>query len=945
MKYSKIAIVTLLLCSQLSVASFASKNEPTTEIIKSPNDSRHYQTFTLANGLEVLLASDESLSETAVSLTVGVGQYQDPTSQPGLAHYVEHMIFMGSKKHPEPGAMMKYIKANNGYVNAMTEAEQTTYLFKVATEQFTPAIALFTDAIKAPLFTQELSKKELNAIDSEWQRARQTDGFTINRVNALTSNNNHPKIKFGAGNLTSLSDKKGSILQEELIHFYQQYYSANIMKLALVGNQSLADLKKIAQHYFADIPNHNIERPNTQLAAFEQADLQKNIYLKTQVATDTLMLQFPLTSNLTTWHSKPNKYVEYLLSSQEQGTLASLLLKKGLIEAMQPMFMPNSYGQDGTAIIMFVLTDQGIKQKHNIITAFNDYIALISEQGINQQYADELANMLKNQFDNFQNPSAIQLAGMFSRKMLTIDTRDILQFDTHFTGLNKLAIDHVVKQLSPKKMRIWHISDAQETDSDLVYANGSYRIEDIKQSDTLALTHSTLKVNLPAPAEIELAEPEMQLTDNIARPEKIFTADGIQAWLMNSQHFSRSEGMISISLESKVFQKDAKHHAMTNTFIIALSKELQRIATRAQQRHQVYISASQNKWGNLAINFAGKSVKQEKYIKQLVDKIQSIELSQKKLNGALKLYRESLANIEKAPLRQQAEVEFGIMMKSSPMQWSIEEIISASNKITLADFKAFQQALLTTSYVDVFAFGKYNSATITKIAKNVRNTLGETTQTTKPHYKKSYQVVAGTMVNNKIDISLDNVFLKDTYIYPKESEEVEAQLMVLNKLFESSLFKALRTEKQMAYEVGSHVDEVHKRPTFSLFIQSNNTDLSTLKQSFDQFISGFYLGLTSVDEAVFEQVKASIISKLQQKPENVYVEASVYFADWLELNNKFDSKSKAIQLISATNKDNILALYQEMFIERNSENIVLQLRGEKQKKQAFYNYNEVAKAH
>ena len=124
----KMLMITFLTHASFSMASTQK------EIIKSSADSRVYQTFTLDNEMEVLLASDPSLTQTAVSLTVGVGQFQDPDSQPGLAHYLEHMIFMGSEHYPEPNKLHQLVKTNNGFINALTEAQQTSYFFNIASE-------------------------------------------------------------------------------------------------------------------------------------------------------------------------------------------------------------------------------------------------------------------------------------------------------------------------------------------------------------------------------------------------------------------------------------------------------------------------------------------------------------------------------------------------------------------------------------------------------------------------------------------------------------------------------------------------------------------------------------------------------------------------------------------------------------------------------------------
>ena len=91
---------------------------------KSPADPREYENFTLKNGIEVITVSDPSLATSAATLSVGVGQFQDPKNAQGIAHFLEHMIFMGSEKYKSPNEYMQFISENGGQTNAYTAAQQ-----------------------------------------------------------------------------------------------------------------------------------------------------------------------------------------------------------------------------------------------------------------------------------------------------------------------------------------------------------------------------------------------------------------------------------------------------------------------------------------------------------------------------------------------------------------------------------------------------------------------------------------------------------------------------------------------------------------------------------------------------------------------------------------------------------------------------------------------------
>ena len=225
---------------------------------KSPSDKRTYNIFTLKNGIDVITVSDPDLVTSAATLSIGVGQFQDPDNAQGIAHFLEHMLFMGSKKYPKPNEYMQFIQENGGDTNAFTAAEQTTYLFSINSSQFAAALDRLSSSVKDPLFDPTMVGKEINAVNSEWLLSRQSDSFIQQRTAANTGNPNHPRLKLGVGNKDTLSNDESELLKH-LNNFYKEFYSANLMKLVLVGKQSPKELEKLATKYFSKIKNNNIE--------------------------------------------------------------------------------------------------------------------------------------------------------------------------------------------------------------------------------------------------------------------------------------------------------------------------------------------------------------------------------------------------------------------------------------------------------------------------------------------------------------------------------------------------------------------------------------------------------------------------------------------------------------------------------------------------------------
>ena len=104
-------------------------------IRKPKRDPREYKHLTLDNGLSAIIVSDsENQVTSAAALSVGVGSLDEPDDAEGLAHFVEHMCFMGSEKYPGENDFGEFIDDNGGYTNACTRSNTTVYEFNIDSE-------------------------------------------------------------------------------------------------------------------------------------------------------------------------------------------------------------------------------------------------------------------------------------------------------------------------------------------------------------------------------------------------------------------------------------------------------------------------------------------------------------------------------------------------------------------------------------------------------------------------------------------------------------------------------------------------------------------------------------------------------------------------------------------------------------------------------------------
>ena len=102
------------------------------EIIKkSKNDKRIFCGGKLNNNIKYVLIQDETLSKSYVSVAVNIGSYHNTKKYDGLAHFLEHMLFMGSEKYPDENHFYSMLTKYGGNSNAYTSEDNTVYYFNV----------------------------------------------------------------------------------------------------------------------------------------------------------------------------------------------------------------------------------------------------------------------------------------------------------------------------------------------------------------------------------------------------------------------------------------------------------------------------------------------------------------------------------------------------------------------------------------------------------------------------------------------------------------------------------------------------------------------------------------------------------------------------------------------------------------------------------------------
>ena len=129
--------------------------------------ARMYVRKTLPNGLRLVTAPISHVRSVSIAFFFGVGSRYEPDEIAGVSHFIEHMVFKGSKRYPTAQIISETIEGVGGLLNASTDRETTVYTARIASRYFEQAMELLADMVRHPLFAADEIARERRVISEE----------------------------------------------------------------------------------------------------------------------------------------------------------------------------------------------------------------------------------------------------------------------------------------------------------------------------------------------------------------------------------------------------------------------------------------------------------------------------------------------------------------------------------------------------------------------------------------------------------------------------------------------------------------------------------------------------------------------------------------------------------------------------------------------------------
>ena len=875
------------------------------QITTSPNSSDNYSYFQLANSLPIVWIHNPNFQKTAFSMAVRAGSYFDPPEYQGLAHLLEHSVFLGSEKFPEKEGFFKFVGNYGGQANAYTSDSYVVYFFDIDSNAFKEGTERFAGFFTRPLFQQEAVSKERNIVQSEFDMNSKHELRKFFDLKRQVYNPEFPGHLLSIGTKDTLDDTPHPISKAISDHF-ATYYVAQNLSLAIASPLPLEQVYPLLLEEFGAIKSgQELPLDSLQMPLYRK-QVPLLVKVKTFEVQRDLRIFFEIPFSRKNHDEENLGFIAHTLGHEAEGSLIALLREKNLaLELSAGISQAAPHANFDELSINISLTESGLQEWQAIAGAVYELVARLKDFEY-KKLIQETKIIAKAHFDSAEQRTPTELAIHASNLMQEYpkDTiADMLLASQIPQALNQTQLKQIINKIDPSRSMVFIVSQDQQTDKQTDYYKTDYSeekisLEDIAQwrkkgkdllqnyqppqpnpfivedqtNEASEETGAIGYVEFPNAQQINYHQDEHK---SLWLAEKVFpTANGyLQICLSNTDLIGNRKASIALKLIAELFDK----HIESQLYDAKVAG------------YSIGINASSSK---LCWNISGFPEKLDLVSQTLVKSWLAFEPEFASFSSIHRQYKDDVENLAKRSALQQLFSSLNLIL--NPLSMSPQETLDLLGKSE--DFWKFFLPFVTQlkSQLDVRIF--YYGHNETFQANNLyaaASKLGKVQKWIKP-YRFVRQI---NQAQQKLYMDAQIAHPDTALIYyiqePQPSYETLALNYLLGDAMSESFFASLRTEQELGYVVYTTSYSSQDWPGIIMAVQSNRASASEVKESVEKFLKDFQM---SVEE--FEKRKLSVLTQITENPKGIDNQARYFYREIDRMNEDFDYRQSIINALT-----------------------------------------------
>ena len=797
--------------------------------------------------------------------------------------------------------------------NSSTNTSQTSIPIPKHKAPLYGALDRFSQFFVNPLFLEDTLDRELQAVDSENKKNLQSDPWRLQQLNKSTSGTQHPYHKFSTGSYKLLHDDpigRGVKIREAFINFYKTHYSANRMKLAVLGKESLDELESWVQEFFSDVKNQDLPKLRWDgVPICSEEDIRTQTFVKPVMDQRMLDIFFPYPDEEDLYASRPGRYISHLIGHEGPGSILAYIKNKGWATSLSAGVNPIC---PGSAIFNVTtrLTESGLKNYREVVKVIFQYIAMVKEQPPQEWIVDEMSKLAEVDFKYRQKiPASRTVSGLSGTMQRPIPRDQLLSAQSLIRKFNPEAITLGLEALNPENFRISVVSQefADVVDRREKWYGTEYKYEkipadfmgEIRKAASSASNLRPAELYLPAvnefvPQRLDVEKKEIQ--EPSRTPTLIRNDQNVRTWFKKDDQFWVPKANIRVCLRSPVVGVTPLVAVMGQLYKELVEDSLMEYAYDAEIAGLDYSTAALSNGFDVAVS--GYNDKMPVLLEKVLVSIRDLEVRDDRFDIMKERLMRGYKNFEyQEPYTQSTSYTRYLTSETS---WTTFDLLEELNSVTAEDVRQFFPQALRQMHIEVLVHGNLYKEDALHITNLVESTLKPkrlppsqwpTRRTIELPRGSDYRYERVLRNPDNINHCVDYII----FIGDDTDRALRAKMLLLSSMGEEPVFNTLRTKEQLGYVVGSNAMVNITLAAWRILVQSEK-ECAYLEKRIDSFLVGFEETIRDMPQEEFEAHKVGLINKRLERLKNLNQETGRF---WTHITKEgFDFELGKIRLVN-----------------------------------------------
>lgn len=865
------------------------------EINKPNHDNRIIKYNLLKNKIKCISVSDKKINKSYIVACVNIGSTGNKKYYNGIAHLLEHMCFITSKKYKTKGYIHNKSIEFGGYSNAFTDDLHTVYYYEIFTRHLEEMIEIFSDFLFNSELKEEYILNEMKNVDSEHKKNLNNDGFRVFNIEHLLCDEKSEYNGFFTGSLETLNKKD---IRQKMLKFYKKYYVPENISICIISDYDISKIENITKKYFENYKNNKNPPKLKLLKPFYTKNINKTFIIESVNKTFQIKYIFEINELNKYNETKIFNYVSFLINLDMKKSLCDFLKINNYIKSLISYFEQNT----GLFVIHLELTKKGKDNMYDLDGYLKYYINFILDMDFKNIY--NIMNKIdKYNYNNLTKEDPIILGQLLTVNAFIYKSKNIYDGNYLILDYKESHIKDLKKYLNFDNCLQLVITDDFNYKNYLIDPYYGTKYKEIKKISSIT---KSFEINLNF--ENKYLSNDLTIIPDLK--ENIPIEFNKNIWFGNTSKFDEKNCYINIIFSDINFFISPKNTIYTYLSLdildFLLSRELWN-AISVEYIFEFFIEQKLNQV-SLRINIFNNLEQGQEFINYILNFIitKNIkELSKDFIKQKIKNYSDNIKNINKMSPWNYIDYIFDLNYKN---EYDADILLREIKKINIDEFILYFNNLFKKSNCVIFTYGNIKKNFNFKLLKN---NLSNDYNFTTFNINKSIKIKHPNKneKNNCIKVILKLGKLDDVLML-----HLILSLMFINELF----YNKLRTDKQLGYLVSTNWTKINDE--FYIFekIQSKY-DYNILYDSITDFNKNI---IKYLDEINIKNWIVTLKDHLKTKNTNIYSVFQKYSSEISKREFRFKRNEELLNKIKNITENSIKKFIKKYLVNNKNTFII-----------------------